>query len=224
MSCPRLGARGQRLSRPSRRIDLIVNEYTTNSPDHRRKANLRKAIQAIEISERDGEPAPVMGHDFLFIGSVGSSMNEESLRKNGITHVINWSNSARCNRFDGIEYLCVEGITSQSEMMHHIDELDKAVELVESVRKSGGKVLSHCWYGENRSVSLVVAYLMKHEGMAAAEATKVVRETRPQADPWWEAIFLYSEQYLDRVDPSQVERSTRGTLGSKKYLGSSGNF
>lgn len=186
-------------------IDLIVSEYTNannndlNHPKkkhHNRIDSLDDAIQALEMSETDGEPVPVKGHDFLFIGSVGASLNEKSLHENGITHVINWSSKAKCNIFDGIEYLCMDDTKTKNKMIQHIDELDKAVELVESVRRSGGKVLSHCWHGRNRSVSLAVAYLMKYEGMTSAEATDVVRRTRPQADPWWNVLDYYSKHYL----------------------------
>ena len=68
----------------------------------------------------------------------------------GITNVINWSSTARCNVFDDIEYMCIEGVRGASDMRKHSDELAKAVDYVESVRLSGGKAMSHCWYGRNR--------------------------------------------------------------------------
>lgn len=64
--------------------------------------------------------------------------------------MINWSSSAKCNAFDDIEYMCIRGITGPSEMRGHLDELDKAVETIETTRKVSGRVLSHCWYGRNR--------------------------------------------------------------------------
>jgi protein-tyrosine phosphatase len=68
---------------------------------------------------------------------------------------------------DNIEYLCIGDIAGSEDMAKHLDDLDQAVDFAESARKSGGKVLSHCWYGMNRSVSLLVAYLMKYENMTA---------------------------------------------------------
>ncbi|KAL7524306.1 hypothetical protein ACHAXR_000514, partial [Thalassiosira sp. AJA248-18] len=90
------------------------------------------------LAETDGEPIQVNGHDFLFVGSVGASLNLESLKKNGITHVINWSSSARCNVFDDIEYLCISGVRDLRDMANHLADLDRAVEFIESARKSGG--------------------------------------------------------------------------------------
>lgn len=80
----------------------------------------------------------------------GASLNHEALRENGITHVINWSPSAKCNTFDDMEYMCISGVRGDHSMRGQLAKLDKAVELIESARKAGGRVLSHCWHGRNR--------------------------------------------------------------------------
>ena len=41
-------------------------------------------------------------------------------------------------------------------------KLDDAVEFVEQARLAGGSAMSHCWHGANRSVTLLVAYLVKY--------------------------------------------------------------
>jgi hypothetical protein len=82
--------------------------------------------------------------------ATGASLNHESLRKNRITYVINWSSSAKCNAFDDIEYMCISGVSGRSGMRGHLEELGKAVETIELIRKAGGRVLSHCFYGKNR--------------------------------------------------------------------------
>ena len=129
---------------------------------------------------------------------LGASMNEESLRKNGITHVINWSNSARCNLFDGIEYLCLTGISGHEGMRNHLADIDTAVDFVEDARRAGGKVLSHCWHGKNRSVTGLIAYLMKYEDMSPKEANELIKLTRPQAKPYWDSLKAYSKR-LDKL-------------------------
>lgn len=129
---------------------------------------------------------------------LGASMNEESLRKNGITHVINWSNSARCNLFDGIEYLCLTGISGREGMRNHLADIDTAVDFVEDARRAGGKVLSHCWHGKNRSVTGLIAYLMKYEDMSPKEANELIKLTRPQAKPYWDSLKAYSKR-LDKL-------------------------
>ena len=59
----------------SKVMDLIVNEYTAKASymGYSEDADdwIKDAIEAIEKTETDGEPVPIMGHDFLFVGSVG---------------------------------------------------------------------------------------------------------------------------------------------------------
>ena len=81
-------------------------------------------------------------------------------------------------------------------MAHRLDDLDQAVDFIESARKSGGKAMSHCWYGRNRSVTLLVAYLMKYEGMGMHEAHHLIQLTRPVADPYQDVLKKYAKHYL----------------------------
>lgn len=60
----------------------------------------------------------------------------------------------------------------------------------------GGKALSHCWYGKNRSVTLLVAYLMKYEGMKRDDAIALIQRTRDIADPYLDVLHLYEKKYL----------------------------
>ena len=121
-------------------------------------------------------------------------MNQESLNNNGITHIINLSRTARCN-----VHVCIGDIAGSEDMAKHLDDLDQAVDFAESARKSGGKVLSHCWYGMNRSVSLLVAYLMKYENMTAKGANNLIKQTRPQAAPYFNALKEYGK-YLKKKE------------------------
>lgn len=178
-------------------VDMMIDEYTSPlTLEVTTKDRFKNALEAMELMETDGEPVMVKGHPFLFVGSVGASMNKESLYKNGITHVVNWSATAKCNDYDGIEYLCITVIRRYDQMKERLDLLDKAVDFLETARKSGGKAMSHCWYGRNRSVTLLVAYLMKYEGMSLEEAHALLKKTRPQADPYRDVIKKYAKHYL----------------------------
>lgn len=181
-------------------IDLIISKYASTSSPYEQFEKLDSAFEAVEFKHSDGEPAQVNGYPFLFVGSVGSSLNQKALVANNITHVVNWSSSARCNVFEGIEYRCFQGISGRMDMkkMENVKKLSDAVEFVERARRAGGSVLSHCWWGMNRSVTLIVAYLMKYgSGMGINEATALVAETRPQANPYGEVLNLYKKNYLD---------------------------
>ena len=82
-------------------------------------------------------------------------------------------------------------------MLNHLNDLDSAVEFIESARKSGGKVLVHCWYGLNRSVTNLVAYLMKYEGLSAPDANDLISITRIGAAPYFEVLNGYLLENLN---------------------------
>jgi len=127
----------------------------------------------------------------------GASRNHASIKREGITHIINWSNTAKCHLFKDVEYFCAEGVAGETDMLNHLNDLDSAVEFIESARKSGGKVLVHCWYGLNRSVTNLVAYLMKYEGMSASDANDLISITRIGAAPYFEALNGYLLENLN---------------------------
>jgi hypothetical protein len=134
----------------------------------------------------------------------GASRNEASLQEQGITHIFNWSHSARCNLFDNIEYECITDVSGSEGMMSHLNELDKHVDSLNSVIKNGGRVLVHCFYGKNRSVTHLIAYLMKYEGMTAVDANELIKETRPKAKPYFEVLEAYAS-HLENMKIESVE-------------------
>jgi len=178
-------------------VDLLIREWVGEDPPEETRADkLDDALEAIGIMESDGEPVGVTGYPYLFVGSVGAAMNEEALHRNGITHVVSWSPTARCDVFSSVHYLCVHDVLNARDMLRHLDELDRAVDFVENARKSGGKVMSHCWHGRNRSITLLVAYLMKYQGMSAMDAVELLQQTRPIADPYRDSLYKYGKHYL----------------------------
>ena len=56
-------------------------------------------------------------------------------------------------------------------------------EFIEEARKSGGKVLVHCWQGGSRSATLLAAYLMQYHGFTRDPALALMRRTRPVTKP-----------------------------------------
>jgi hypothetical protein len=178
-------------------INLINNEYISPlSPCPDDYDKLDNAIELIQLLEDDNQPIQIKDHPFLFVGSVGAAMNHEGLVKHEITHIINLSTSAKCNTWVDIKYTCVTGIRESSIMLSRLDELDNTVDIIEVTRQMGKNVMSQCWYGRNRSVTLLVAYLMKYEGMEAEEANNLIMETRPEAAPYFDVLQAYYEEYL----------------------------
>ena len=95
--------------------------------------------------------------------------------------------------------MCFTNVSNYGDMKNHMDdELNVAVDRIEEVRKAGGKVMSQCWYGRNRSVTLLVAYLLKYGGFdydAGEEALQWIQKTRPIADSYRGVIREYGKKY-----------------------------
>jgi len=60
----------------------------------------------------------------------------------------------------------------------------RAFEYLLSVKKAGGRVLVHCMAGQNRSVTVVAAFLMSYENLTLKEAMNQIRCTRKGACPF----------------------------------------
>ena len=120
----------------------------------------------------------------LFIGSMSAARNLKALRKCGITHILNASPVVPCYFRDNPEgafsYHLVPIYDDASvELAPHLNE---AVNFISEGLDCGG-VLVHCYAGQSRSASFVIAYLMAEEGLSLAEAWTAVRKARPCVQP-----------------------------------------
>ena len=167
-------------------------------------------IEAMDLVVTDGLPVQIEGYPFLFVGSVGAVMNPDGLKEYGITDIVSWSSIAKCGNYDFINCMCIIDVTDHKDMAKHIDdELNDAVDYIEEVRKAGGKVMSQCWYGRNRSVTLLVAYLIKYGGFDYNEGEEVlhlIQKTRPIADSYREVVNTYGKNYAKSQMGTEGER------------------
>ncbi|EJK44960.1 hypothetical protein THAOC_36461 [Thalassiosira oceanica] len=128
----------------------------------------------------------------------GAALNDEALEEYGITDIIDWSMTSKCNLYDEkFDYMCINDVRNAADLGHNLKKLDAAVDYIEQVRRRRGSVLVHCWYGKNRSVSTLIAYLMKYEDMEIEAATELLLDARPFAEPYSGALRRYSKNYLD---------------------------
>ncbi len=135
-----------------------------------------------KMAGKDKSPVQILQD--LFLGPIGAARNLKALRKRGITHILNVSPVVPCYFRDNPEgaftYHVVPIYDDDSvDLMPHLDE---AVEFIATGRKAGG-VLVHCYAGQSRSASFVIAYLVAKEGMSLPEAWATVRKARPCVQP-----------------------------------------
>jgi Dual specificity phosphatase, catalytic domain len=92
------------------------------------------------------------------------------------------------------------------------DMLPYAVDTIESELRKGNKVVVHCLAGQQRSPTVVAAYLMKYHYMKMEQAVAYVRKRRKEAF-FWSINFLPTlTRYQKLID--DIGNSVNTTCGS----------
>lgn len=94
-----------------------------------------------------------------------------------------------------------------------IEYFDQVADMIEKTRQEDGKSLVHCVAGVSRSVSLVLAYLMKYADMSLKNAFQHVRSVRPQVRPnlgFFKQLIDYEQRLYGTSTVSMVHCSALG--------------
>ncbi|CAL8107017.1 unnamed protein product [Orchesella dallaii] len=124
----------------------------------------------------------------IFIGDEFAAKDIDTLKKLGITHILNAAYVASRTHYHsyGIVDTCsdwyaVRGYDFESLDFPHFDlsrYFEDAADFIESANSSKGKVLVHCYVGMSRSATLVIVYLMIKKNMRAKDVLTHIRKTR----------------------------------------------
>lgn len=116
------------------------------------------------------------------ITSTGPTFDRETLKRYGITHIIGLSKAMRPRFPNDFVYMSIEDLEDNS--FNNISRyFGPTSNFIQTAKAQNGKVLVHCWQGQSRSVSIIVAHLIKADRLRYQEAIQLVRKTRKQADP-----------------------------------------
>jgi len=100
--------------------------------------------------------------NWLFLGSRFNAANENALKKNNVTYIINVAKGAPNYFEDGkwISYhnLQLDDSIEESILIH----FESITTQLENIRKNSHNVLVHCNCGISRSATFVLAYLIKY--------------------------------------------------------------
>ncbi|KAM7257980.1 hypothetical protein ACFE04_013721 [Oxalis oulophora] len=142
-------------------------------------AALLRVVNAAKCFKHDKIPCQI--EPGLFLGSVGAANNKDELKGLNITHILTVANSLAPIYPNDFVYKIV-GVADRAEtnLRQHFED---SFEFIDSSKRQGGGTLVHCFVGRSRSVTIVVAYLMKKHGMSLSQALEHVRTRRPQASP-----------------------------------------
>ena len=138
----------------------------------------------------------------LYLGDRRDAKDRAALRRLNIQSIVNCTPpksedpGAGCPSFfeRELRYLRVPIYDSPAE--DAAQHFDAVLDFISSRLHHGG-VLVHCNRGVSRSVTFVVAHLMKARGQDPASALELVREVRPQAEP--------NKAFLKQLDVLQAE-------------------
>lgn len=79
-----------------------------------------------------------------------------------------------------------------------LEDMDRAVEFINSSIRDGKPVMVHCAAGKGRTGTVLAAYLIKYKGLSAVESINMIRSMRPgsiQSSRQEMALLLY-ERYI----------------------------
>ncbi|KAM7485642.1 hypothetical protein LguiA_001651 [Lonicera macranthoides] len=144
-----------------------------------RIAAIWRAMYATKCFREDSVPSKI--EEGLYLGSIGAANNKTGLKSLNVTHILTVANSLSPPHPNDFTYKIV-GVPDREDIniSQHFDE---CFDFIDDARRKGGGVLVHCFVGRSRSVTIVVAYLMKKHGMTLSAALEHVKSKRPIAAP-----------------------------------------
>ncbi|KAG9135560.1 hypothetical protein Leryth_002303 [Lithospermum erythrorhizon] len=166
-------------------------------------ARIWKAIVATKAMKQDNIPSKI--EEGLYLGSVGAANNKIALKSLNVTHILTVANSLSPAYPQDFVYKVIN--ISDREDVKISEYFDECFDFIEEAKRVGG-VLVHCFVGKSRSVTIVIAYLMRKRGMTFSEAFEFVKSRRPVAGP--NAGFVLQLQ--------NYEKTIKGTKTAQEAL------
>lgn len=164
-----------------------------------RNANNSTSDSPMEVtteSEEEDSPSIIPPFEILphlYLGCRKVARCLPGLRESNVTRILNVTSSIP-NHFIGMEGFTYRQIPVEDahevDMMQH---LPGAFEFIEDAKACGEKVLVHCHAGMSRSVTVILAYLMKYYNHTMESALEHVKQRKSDVCP----NFSFMGQLLD---------------------------
>ncbi|RDL37793.1 Dual specificity protein phosphatase 12 [Venustampulla echinocandica] len=144
----------------------------------------------------------VPGDEDLFVGGIFTLRRKTALENTGITHIVSVLkyDFKDFEDWEKYEHLSIEVDDVDDENL--LADFERTGKFIEGALKSGGGVLVHCAMGKSRSVTVVIAYLLRQNPQhTVASALSLIRESRPIAEPndgFMAQLELYKEMGCPR--------------------------
>lgn len=140
-------------------------------------------------TKRNPQPFEILPH--LYLSCRKAASNRKCLENNSISRILNvTSEESEYQHLDGFSYFQIA--VEDSHEVNMLQHLPLAFSFIEEARLANEKVLVHCHAGMSRSVTVVIAYLMKYYEHTLNSAYDFVRQKKSNISP----NFSFLEQLL----------------------------
>ena len=141
--------------------------------------NMIKLSSTIKILKDDYLPIEIMPH--LYLGSIGCASNDVQLQKCKITHIVVCAKDIKNFFPNKYKYISFDILDSEkADIKQFFNESNK---FIDDALKNNGNVLVHCHAGVSRSVTILMAYIMKSQKMSYDKVFSLVQSKRDKIKP-----------------------------------------
>ncbi|KAG6554723.1 hypothetical protein Mapa_003742 [Marchantia paleacea] len=147
-------------------------------------------------------------HQYLLLGAVPFPGDVPRLKSQGVRGVVTLNESyetlvpTSLYQKHGIDHLVIP--TRDYLFAPSLGDIRRAVAFIHGHVQRGETTYVHCKAGRGRSTTVVLCYLVEHQGMTPMDAFQYVRARRPRvllATAQWQAVQEYSKQVGSSFDP-----------------------
>lgn len=165
----------------------------------------------LNIGEDDEDNATLIWEDplsgfALLLGNKAAAMDLPYLQLHNVKYVVN--STKRTPMFFPTMFSSMRVAIDDTEEESIEPYLECTYNFISKAREDGVGVLVYCEYGMSRSVSIVLAYLMRSEKLSLVEAFDVVQQLRPLSSPnpaFMEQLLSYEETLFHTAPSLSLE-------------------
>jgi protein-tyrosine phosphatase len=121
---------------------------------------------------------------YVWIGSIHAAKDVQRLTRNHVTQVISVLNETlpqKTRRLYEANGIAHTAFFATDDALQNLSDIAERARVL--IRTHQGITLVHCHTGISRSVSVVVYFLMKENGLSYDDAMEAVKIARPSANP-----------------------------------------
>lgn len=166
-------------------------------------------------------PSTTDGRGALCLGpeEAAQKSNLHLLQSHNIRLIINATPTFANHHEPLIDYIRVDVNDEPSASL--LPWMDAVAERIENELSTGKSVYVHCQMGISRSSSLVIAYLMKYQGMTRDQAYIHTKELRPKIEPnigFWKQLTEYESLQQQQAETKKESCTTIDTTLQTRLL------